>query len=106
MREHSTSPIAPSSYLAFLNGGGEMGRRMRQHDWSATPLGPPGKWPQALCSALGICLQSSFPTAIYWGRDLRLLYNDAFAPIPGEKHPWALGKPARDVWSDIWHVIE
>src|SRR5690606_3925196 len=62
-------------------------------------------WQQELRFALSICLGSSFPTAIYWGPDLRLIYNDAWAPIPAEKHPWALGRPAREVWPDIWDVI-
>ena len=63
-------------------------------------------WPQSLRVALGICLNSSFPTAIYWGRDLHLLYNDGWAPFPGPRHPAALGQPARDVWPDIWHIVE
>ncbi|NNM74216.1 PAS domain-containing protein [Enterovirga sp. DB1703] len=83
-----------------------MGGRIRTYDWASTPLGPPKAWPQELRSALGICLHSSFPTAIYWGPELRLLYNDAWAFIPGERHPGALGQPARDVWRDIWEVIE
>jgi hypothetical protein len=58
-----------------------------------------------LRSALAICLNSSFPTAIYWGPELRLLYNDAWAPILGERHPWALGRPAAEVWADIWDVV-
>ena len=82
-----------------------MGKLIRSHDWSATPLGLPGTWPQSLRSALSICLHSSFPTAIYWGDDLCLLYNDAWASIPGDSHPMALGCPARVVWADIWHVI-
>ena len=82
-----------------------MGARIRAHDWRATPLGAPDAWPQSLRSALSICLHSSFPTAIYWGPELRLLYNDAFAPIPAERHPWALGRPAREVWGDIWDVV-
>ncbi len=90
----------------FLSGGGEMGERIRAHDWAATPFGPPESWPTALRTALGLCLDSSFPTAIYWGPELRLLYNDAWAPIPAERHPWCLGRPAREVWSDIWPVIE
>jgi PAS domain S-box-containing protein len=90
----------------FLLGGGEMGARIRTHDWAATPIGPMENWPSALRSALGICLTSSFPTAIYWGPDWRLFYNDAWAPIPAEKHPWALGRTAREVWPDIWEVIE
>lgn len=28
----------------FLNGGGQMGERMRAFDWSATPLGEPSQW--------------------------------------------------------------
>ncbi|HEY9580036.1 MAG TPA: ATP-binding protein [Rhizorhapis sp.] len=91
--------------LDFLTGGGEMGDRIRRFDWAATPLGVPGGWPQSLRSALSICLHSSFPTAIYWGPELRLLYNDAWAPVPAERHPKALGRPAREVWADIWDVI-
>jgi hypothetical protein len=90
----------------FLAGGGEMGARMRAHDWAATPLGRPDGWPQSLRSALGICLHASVPTAIYWGPELRLFYNDAWAPIPAERHPWALGRPAREVWPAIWEVFE
>ncbi len=82
-----------------------MGRRIREHDWAATPLGPPDSWPQALRFALGICLGSEFPTAIYWGPDLRLFYNDAWAPIPAERHPGALGQRGQDVWPEIWDVV-
>lgn len=92
--------------LDFLSGGGEMGRLIRAYAWIDTPLGAPESWPQSLRSALSICLHSSFPTAIYWGPELRLLYNDAWAPIPAERHPGVLGQPAREVWSDIWNVIE
>jgi two-component sensor histidine kinase len=98
--------IVPSDQLSFLAGGSEMARMIRERDWSTHPFGPPGTWPQSLRSALSICLHSAFPTAIYWGPELRLLYNDAWAPIPGPRHPAALGAPAREVWADIWHVIE
>lgn len=83
-----------------------MAQRIRSHDWAATPFGRPDTWPQSLRSALSICLNSSFPTAIYWGPDLRLLYNDAWTFIPGPRHPDALGKPGREVWQDIWHIVE
>ena len=95
----------PTDSLDFLAGGGEMGERIRGHDWASSPLGAPETWPQSLRSALSICLHSSFPTAIYWGPELRLLYNDAWAPIPAERHPWALGRPGAEVWSDIWDVV-
>jgi PAS domain S-box-containing protein len=90
----------------FLSRGGEMGTLIREYDWSATSLGPVESWQQSLRSALGICLNSNFPIAIYWGKDLTLIYNDAWSPIPGNKHPWALGRPAREVWPEIWKDIE
>jgi signal transduction histidine kinase len=95
---------APAS-LAFLEGGGEMGALIRAKDWSATPLGAVDGWPQSLCSALSICLGSRFPIVIYWGPACVVLYNDAYAEILGKKHPWALGRPCREVWSEIWNVI-
>ncbi|MEQ8895828.1 MAG: HWE histidine kinase domain-containing protein [Roseovarius sp.] len=92
--------------MSFLSGDGEMARHIREHDWAAHPFGAAEKWPQSLRAALGICLNSAFPTAIYWGQELRLLYNDAWSTIPGPRHPACLGEPAAEVWSDIWHVIE
>lgn len=92
--------------LSFLGGSSEMAGRVRDFDWSDHPIGAPECWPQSLRSALGIALNSAFPTAIYWGDDLRLLYNDAWSYIPGPRHPGCLGMPAREVWADIWHVIE
>ena len=89
----------------FLSGGGKLGALIRAYDWRLTPLGAPETWPHPLRAAMSICLNSSFPTAIYWGSDLRLLYNDAWAPIPGERHPAALGRPGADVWSDIWDIV-
>jgi len=83
------------SQPTFLSGGGGMGERMRALDWSATPLGPVAGWPEALRSATSIMLNSRFPIALYWGEELALLYNDAWSPIPGGKHPWALGQPGR-----------
>jgi len=89
----------------WLVGGGEMGARIRAHDWSRTPLGPIEAWPQSLRSALSICLGSRFPIVLYWGTERIVLYNDAYAEILGKKHPWALGRACREVWSEIWHVI-
>jgi hypothetical protein len=88
----------------FLRNGGQMADLILDRDWS-DGLGDIETWPAALRSALSICLNSSFPTAIYWGPQLRLLYNDSWSHIPGERHPWALGRPAAEVWSDIWEVV-
>ncbi len=82
-----------------------MRARIDGFDWAATPLGPREGWPAPLTQALSLCLHSSFPTAVYWGPDLILLYNDAWTPIPAERHPGALGRPAREVWADIWSIV-
>lgn len=78
---------------------------IRDHDWRGNPVGTLDEWPQALRFALGICIGSSFPTAIYWGPELRLFYNDAWAVIPAERHPWALGQRGQDVFPEIWDVV-
>ena len=87
------------------SGGGEMGERIRAFDWASHPLGSPEHWPVELHAALGICLNSSFPTAIYWGPELWLLYNDAWSAVPRDRHPEALGKSGKDLWTDIWDVV-
>jgi PAS domain S-box-containing protein len=105
-----TNPIPVSATQlqmpAFLSRPGGMSERIRQFDWSGTSLGAVDTWKQSLRSALSICLNSNFPIGIYWGKDLVLLYNDAWSPIPGNKHPWALGRPAKEVWPEIWDAIE
>ena len=98
------APTDPSEFR-FLAGDGEMARRIRSHDWSGSPLGMPGTWPQSLKSALLICLNTPIVAAVHWGPDLRTLYNDVYAPALAERHPWALGQPFRDVWAEIWDVL-
>lgn len=56
--------------------------------------------------SVSISLNSGFPIAIYWGTDHTILYNDAYSSIPGDKHPWALGKPGAVAWSEIWDVLD
>ena len=91
---------------AFLAGGGEMADLIRERDWSATPLGEIRDWPQSLRSVLSICLRSSASTAVFWGPEFRFLYNDAWAPYLGDRHPAALGEPAQTVMADIWPALE
>ncbi|MGP0150904.1 ATP-binding protein [Pseudomonas oryzihabitans] len=97
-------PNTPS-HLAFLDVPGEMAALMRQKDWSQTPFGPIETWSTALRSAVSICLGSRFPIVLYWGETRALIYNDAWSPVPGRKHPWALGRPGWEVWAEIWDII-
>ena len=76
-------------------------------DWSATPLGPRESWPALLRLLVDLCLDSEFPVQVSWGPDLLMLYNDAYIPLLGvEKHPWALGRPAREVGPHPWPASE
>ncbi|MBD1906275.1 response regulator [Trichocoleus sp. FACHB-832] len=86
-------------------GGGEMGALMRSRDWSQTPLGAVETWPQSLRTIVPLVLNSRFPMVIWWGKELVLLYNDAWQPILGTKHPKALGRPGQEVWLEIWDII-
>jgi signal transduction histidine kinase/ActR/RegA family two-component response regulator len=97
----------PHDDLDLLAGGGEMGALMRSYDWSTSPLGPVSEWPQSLRTAVRICLDSRFPILIWWGPELRLLYNDAWRPALGTtKRPLdALCAPGKQVWSEIWDTI-
>ncbi|HEY5749506.1 MAG TPA: hypothetical protein VIU12_25735 [Chryseolinea sp.] len=90
----------------FLSYGGEMGQRVREHNWSATSLGPVEKWPQSLRTCVRIMLTSRQPIWIGWGKELIKLYNDPCKDIVRGKHPWALGMPAAVVWKDIWRDID
>ena len=96
----------PQKVSDFLLGGGELGALMRQHDWARTLLGPPEQWPQSLRMAVRIMLTSLQPIWIGWGKELIYLYNDPYKSIIGGKHPWALGRPTREVWHEIWSDIE
>lgn len=89
----------------FLGDGGEVGALMRAHDWSASPLGAPETWPQALRAVVGLLLNSKFPMFVAWGEELGFLYNDAYAEILGAKHPAALGARFHDIWAEIWEDI-
>ena len=83
-----------------------MGALMRAHDWSQTPLGNPDVWPQSLRTAVRLLLNTGHPMYIFWGEAGACLYNDAYRlSIGPERHPKSLGRPAREVWDEIWDII-
>jgi len=86
-------------------GSDETSAHWRALDWSATPLGSLEQWPQALRTIVRVVVASGYPMAICWGPDYVLLYNDAYRPIAGTRHPWALGRGAREVYPEAWDFI-
>jgi PAS domain S-box-containing protein len=98
--------ISKQSCANFLAGGGEMGALIRAYDWSASPPGKPGTWPQGLRTAVRILLNTNHPMFIWWGEELIQFYNDAYRQTMGpERHPSALGQRGRECWAEIWDVI-
>ena len=78
---------------------------IKQHDWDGSSLGQPESWPQPLRTIVQLMMDSRFPMFVAWGTDLTLIYNEAYAPILGAKHPGALGSPFQAVWAEIWTDI-
>ena len=86
-------------------GEGEMADLVRDFDWSTTPLGPIEKWPHELVTVVNLTLCAPIPARTLWGRDHILIYNDRYKRFPGKRHPEALGKPAREVYRESWHIV-
>src|SRR5438132_7335316 len=90
---------------AWLVGGGEMGRVVRELDWSRSPLGPIESWPQSLRTTVSLCLASNFPISIAWGPRRVQIYNDGYWPICAAKHPHSMGQDFKECWFSAWPVI-
>jgi PAS domain S-box-containing protein len=100
-------PLDTSQTLALIfPGDSDMARRMRETDWSASPLGPPETWPTGLKTPLAMMLTSRFEMWLGWGDDLCFFYNDAYVPTLGIKHPAALGRPFKEVWREVYADVE
>lgn len=96
---------SPAAARSPFVGDSGMARMMREFDWAASALGPVSGWPESLCTAVSICLTSRHPMVVWWGPELVPLYNDAWTPILGDRHPEGLGRRGADVWPEMWHFI-
>ena len=97
--------LARSADTDFLANGGEMAELVRLKDWSLTPLGPIGQWPQSLRTTVSLCLASNFPINIIWGPSHTQIYNDGYRALCGEGHPAFLGMSYVVSWVSAWPAI-
>lgn len=67
-------------------------------DWSTTPLGDMKDWSQSLNSAVSLCLNSRFPIAIWWGKDLVNIYNESFRHLLNLNNCEGLGVASPEIW--------
>jgi signal transduction histidine kinase/DNA-binding response OmpR family regulator len=89
----------------FLPHSGEMAARIRTHNWSGTSLGPIERWPSYLRYTVSALVSSKAQIVVFWGPDRVVLYNDAYRPVFGGKHPWAFGRPGREAWREVWDFL-
>jgi PAS domain S-box-containing protein len=102
----AAAPPATAGGGALFDEATELGRDLAVVDWAATGVGPTDQWPAALWNALQLIIGSRFAMWMAWGPELTFFCNDAYRhDTLGAKYPWALGKPAREVWSEIWPDI-
>ncbi len=101
----SSLPRSTSSDINWLAGGGEMAALIATIDWSKTPLGPMDTWPQSLRTTVSLCLSSTFPILVAWGPEYIQIYNDAYRPICGGKHPQSMGEPFKVCWATALPVV-
>jgi PAS domain S-box-containing protein len=101
----AADPEPGSGATGLFAADAEVGRDLAAVDWAATPLGPPESWPQSLQTAVDILLSSRFSMWMAWGEQLTFFCNAAYRHTLGRKYPWALGRPASEVWAEIWDDI-
>ncbi|KAL2018565.1 hypothetical protein VTK56DRAFT_607 [Thermocarpiscus australiensis] len=80
-------------------------RFARSVDWASTPLGPLESWPPELRIMSNMIMGSPHPAAMYWGQDYIAIYNEAYVPLAGKKHPQLMGARCQDAWPEIWDEI-
>jgi PAS domain S-box-containing protein len=101
MSEKSTSATSP-----WPVADDDTSARVRDFDWTATPLGPTEHWPECLKGAVEVISSSQVPMSIIWGPQRVLIYNEAHIAHLGPRHPRAFGRPARESWGEIWDEAE
>ena len=69
-------------------------------------LGAPETWSPAIRTVVRLMLDSKHPMFMVWGPELGMLYNEPYIAFLQDKHPAALGRPFRAVWSELWGQLE
>ncbi len=110
--EANKERLAPTTGSALisstsLNCDAGMAALIANKNWAETPLGPVENWSPTLRTITNFLLANRFPLLLWWGPEYIQIYNDAYAPILGVKHPIrALGRPVSECWDEIWHVLK
>lgn len=75
----------------------------RNVDWAKSPLGPMSKWPNQLRQIVLLLMADPHPSVVYWGPEQAIVYNEAYVPLIGQKHPNLQGQnPRTGGFAEIW----
>jgi serine phosphatase RsbU (regulator of sigma subunit) len=89
----------------LLAAAGDLRRSYDEVDWAGTPLGDIPSWSPTLRNAVDLVLNTRFPVTLFWGPEFVMVYNEAYVPLVAERHPSALGRPAREVFPEAWETL-
>ncbi|KAK9419685.1 hypothetical protein SUNI508_07171 [Seiridium unicorne] len=70
--------------------------------WENTSIGPMEAWPRELKQVVRLLIADTSPRVVYWGDKFTSIYNEAYIPLVGSKHPWMQGRDAQDVFPHFW----
>ena len=101
----NSSQLGPySSSSSCFAAGGEAGAVMRSLNWSKTLLGPVESWSHSLSTTVKLLLADRSPLGLWWGPKYCQIYNDAYRPILGSRHPKSMGQSASLSFPEFWRV--
>jgi PAS domain S-box-containing protein len=102
-QDPATDAAHGAAALRFLDGGGAQAEAVRAANWTRHPLGPPDDWPAALKLSVSLCLRCALPSAVFWGPEYHIVYNDAWLTI-ADSDPRPLGCPGVNL-VDVWPTL-
>lgn len=74
-------------------------------DWDKSAIGPAPNWDSDLRHISRFLLADTSPAVLFWGESSTILYNEAYLPLLGNKHPGAMGMDASEVFPMIWDQL-
>jgi two-component sensor histidine kinase len=98
------SPLVATADEPFP-GSGSIGKVVTDFDWGSTSVGAISTWSQSLLSYTRVMLSSKQPICFWWGPELLMFFNEAYAPMLEHRADTALGQPFALVWPDVWEDV-
>ncbi len=95
----NSSDVAAELFLGI----GETGTSIRAVNWEKTLLGAILNWPPHLKTAAGICINSPFPSVLWWGNDHVELYNEACSQLLRLPYPPSV-KKGNEGHAGLWEL--